>query len=244
MSKLNLIIVGLSVAASVVMTAAIERRWGNRQAAQTEALKEQAAQMAQATGEKARLSNLMAQVSTSKPISQEQLRDLLRLRNEVGQLRELQGQKAQLEATNARLREMEMRSQEVLARARALPNYWPKDQLAFAGYAEPEAAVRSLLAAQKNGDLKAMLDCFPPAIVTEMEASMKKDFGDDPGAWPAAFKTMMDGFMAGADGFHIIDQTVTGSNEVTINLSFDGEGRAQKMLLRKMGNEWKFAGGD
>jgi hypothetical protein len=186
----------------------------------------------------------VAHVTTSKPLSQEQLRELLRLRNEVGQLRELQGQKAQLEATHARLREMEMKSQEALARARALPNYWPKDQLAFAGYAEPESAVRSLLAALKNGDLKAMLDCFPPAIVTEMEASMKKGLGDDPAASSAAFQTMMDGFMAGADGFHIIDQTMTDSNEATIHLSFDGEGRAQKMVLRQIGNEWKFSGGD
>jgi len=243
MSKLTWIIVGLSAAAGIVMTAEIERWSSHQQRTQSVALKVQAAQITP-SAENARLTNLVAQVKTSQPLSMEQLRELMRLRNEAGQLRKLEAEKALLEATNARLREMDLKSQEALARARASPNYWPKDQLAFAGYAEPEAALRSLLAAMKNGDLNAMLDCFPQAIVAEMEALMKENLGDDPAARPAAFKTMMDGFMAGADGFHIVDQTMTDSNEVTINLSFDGEGRVQKMVLRKTGNEWKYAGGD
>jgi hypothetical protein len=243
MSKLTWIVVGLSIAASVVITAAIERRWANRQAAQTEALSEQAAQIAQATAENARLSHVVAQVTASKPLLPEQLRDLLRLRNEVGQLRQLEGHKAQIEATNERLREMDEKSQEALTRARALPNYWPKDQLAFAGYGDPASAVRSMLAAMKNGDVNALEDCFEPAIAAQLEADRKRD-GGDPAARDAEIKTMWSDFLATADGFHIIDQTMTDSNEVTLNLSFDGEGRAQKMVLRKIGNEWKFAGGD
>jgi hypothetical protein len=241
MSKLAWIIVGLSAATGVVMTVAVERRSAKQQVAQTERLKEQASRIAQAAAEKARLSNLVARVTT-QTLSPEQLRDLLRLRKEVGELRQLEGKKAQLEATNARLREMERKSQETLARARALPNYWPKDQLAFAGYAEPASTVRSLLTALKNGDLNAMLDCFDPAVAAEMEASMQQDLGDA-AARQAAFKTMVDGYLAGSDGFHIVDQTMTNSNEVTIDLSYDGEGRVDKVVLKKTGNEWKLGSG-
>ena len=242
MSKLKMILTGALVAASIVMTMAIERRSANRQDEQTGILKEQAAQIAQAAAENARLSSLVAQAATAPSLSPEQLRDLLRLRNEVGQLRKLEGQKPMLEATNAQLREMDVKSREALARARALPNYWPKDQLAFAGYGDPASALKSFLAAMKNGDLKAMLDCFDPAMAAGMEAEMKKE-GGDPAAKEAETNSMLGDFLEGADGFHIIDQTTTASNEVTVNVSFDGEGQVRKMVFRQIGNDWKFVDG-
>jgi hypothetical protein len=242
MSKLKLILTGLLVAASVVMTAAIERRSARRQDEQAGILKEQEAQFAYAAEENARLSNLVAQAATTPPLSPEQLRDLLRLRNEVGQLRKLEGQKPVLEATNAQLREMDEKSRAALARARALPNYWPKDQLAFAGYGDPVSAARSFLAAMKNGDLKAMLDCFDPTMAAGMEAELKKE-GGDPAAKEAETKSMLSDFLEGADGFHIIDQATTASNEVTVNISFDGAGQVRKMVFKQIGNDWKFVDG-
>jgi hypothetical protein len=242
MNKLTLIIAGISISVGVVMTVAVGRRFASQQCAQTEALNEQSAQIAQATAENARLSNLVARGTASQPLSPEQHTELLRLRNEVGQLRSLAGQKAVLEATNARLHEMAVKSETALSQARALPNYWPRDQVAFAGYGAPESTVRSFLAAMKNGDLDGFKDCFDPAQQTELEAELKKD-GGDPAAKEAEIKAMWGEFIATADGFHIIDQTVTGSNEMTINLSFDGPGHVEKMVLRKIGNDWKFAKG-
>jgi len=243
MSKLPLIIVGLAVAASVALTMAVERRSANRQTAQAEALREQAAQFSQAAAENARLSNLVARVKTSESLSTDQLRDLLRLRNEAGQLYRLADQKAALEATNAQLHELEKRSKETLDRARASPNYWPKDQLAFAGYADPESTVRSMLTAMKNGDFNAMKGCFPAAAAADLDAELKKD-GGDPAAKETEIANSWSDFIGLADGFHIVDQTVTDSNHVTINLSFDGQGRVQKIVLGKIGSEWKLDGGD
>ena len=33
---------------------------------------------------------------------------------------------------------------------------------------------------------------------------------------------------------------MTSTNRAVINLSFDGEGKTRKFVLRKVGNEWKF----
>jgi hypothetical protein len=237
MSKRTLIIVGILVVASVGATMAIERRAANRQRAQAEALEEQAAQIAQAAAEDERLTNLVAKVAASQSLSPEQLTDLLRLRNEVRQLHKLEGQKAQLEASNAQLRELDKKSRDALASAQALPNYWPREQLAFAGYAAPESTVKSMLAAMKNGDLKALKDCFDPSNAPPFDAEPKD--GVDRAVREAEVTAMLGEFVRAAEGFHIIDQTATGSNEMTINLSVDGAGRVEKMVLRKFGNDWK-----
>jgi hypothetical protein len=241
MSKFALITVTLLVAASAAVTVAIQRRSEKQQLAQTESLKQQADQIAQAAAENERLSHLVARAGTTQSLSAEQLRDLMRLRNEVGQLRNLEGQKAQLEATNTRLRDLAAKSQEALAHARSLPNYWPKEQLAFSGLSDPPSAVRSMLAAMKSGDLNALMDCFDPSIVTNFEAELKRE-GADPAVREAEIKTTLTDFVAHAEGFHIVDQTVTAPDEVTINLSLDGdgEGKILKMRMRRTGNEWKF----
>ena len=76
MGKLPLIIAGLSVAASVVVTVAIEQHWADRQTSQKEALKEQAAQIAQAKAENALLTTAVAKGATAPALSPEQFRGI------------------------------------------------------------------------------------------------------------------------------------------------------------------------
>jgi hypothetical protein len=40
-------------------------------------------------------------------------------------------------------------------------------------------------------------------------------------------------------GLHIVDRRVTSPNEVIFDLSFDGEQKGQKFVLKKVGDEWK-----
>jgi hypothetical protein len=40
-------------------------------------------------------------------------------------------------------------------------------------------------------------------------------------------------------GFHILDKKVTSPDQATLDLSFDGEGKAHKFVVQKTGNEWK-----
>jgi len=77
-------------------------------------------------------------VKNAQKLPADQFRDLLKLRGEIGQLRLAEQQ--QLQKTNA-----QSESQKQLAEAQAAPNYWPKERLAFAGYASPESALKSML---------------------------------------------------------------------------------------------------
>jgi hypothetical protein len=90
---------------------------------------------------------------------------------------------------------------------------------------------------------RRLRDSFDPSSAPDLDAEMKQN-GGDPAAKEAEINSALSDFMTAADGFHIVDETMTDSNEVTINLSFDGEGRVQKMVLKKTANEWKYAGGD
>ena len=242
MPRFTIISVCLLIAASVAVTVSIERRTNQRRLAQTELLNQQAAQIAQLSADNARLSNVVVQTAPAPGLSAPDLAELLQLRNEAGQLRKLAGEKARLEATNAALRDLAEKSKQTLARVRTLPNYWPKDQLAYAGYADPPATVKSLLAAMKNADLEALKNCFDPAIAPRLDAELNQE-GADPAQRRAEIKTMMTDFLSQADGFHIIDQTVTASNQVAINLSFDGAGRTEQLSLRKIGDTWKISDG-
>ena len=47
--------------------------------------------------------------------------------------------------------------------------------------------------------------------------------------------------LAPSIGFHILDKQVKSADEVVLNLSFDGEGKARKFVLKRTGNEWKLA---
>jgi hypothetical protein len=40
-------------------------------------------------------------------------------------------------------------------------------------------------------------------------------------------------------GFHILDKEVKSPDQVILDLSFDGEGKARKFVVQKTGNEWK-----
>jgi hypothetical protein len=42
-------------------------------------------------------------------------------------------------------------------------------------------------------------------------------------------------------GFHILDKNTKSPNEAILDLSFDGEGKARKFVMKRIGSEWKLA---
>jgi hypothetical protein len=164
---------------------------------------------------------------------------LLKLRNEAGQLRQSGIVKAQLQETNAQLRAVEAKAEKQLAEAQSAPNYWPKDQLAYAGYSDPESSMKSLLAAMNSGDVTSWRQSCTPEAIAQLESEWKKH-GLSEAQQNAQLKAMADNLMSSASGFHILDQKMISPDEAIINLSFDGEGTTRKFVLRKVGTEWKF----
>jgi K+-sensing histidine kinase KdpD len=238
MNKFSIGVITAVVTASVMICVAIQHGAGARLRRQDEAIRQRAEQLTELSAENDRLSNLILQVKNSGTLSKEQLTDLLSLRNEVRQLRENGTVKARLQETNARLREVEAKAKRRLAEAQVAPNYWPKEQLAYAGYSDPESCMKSILTAMRDSDVSSWRQSCTTEAVAQLEKEWK-EHGISEAGQEAEIKAMGDMLVAPSSGFRILDQKMSSPDEAVVNLSFDGEGAARKFVLRKVGDEWK-----
>src|SRR5882672_2931865 len=101
MTLRSLGILGVLVGASVAVSLALQRRAQSALREGQASLQEQSERLAQLSVEHQRLSNLVARINSDAALSEEQRRELLMLRNEVGQLRQACTEKSKLEAENA-----------------------------------------------------------------------------------------------------------------------------------------------
>jgi hypothetical protein len=239
MTRLTLGFVCVIAVTGIAASLVIQQSGQARLREKTEALRRQAEQIARLSAENERLSNLVARTANPQALPPDQLRELLRLRGQIGLLREAAREQARLEAANQQLRSELETPAKALAEARAAPNFWAKDQLAFAGYADPEAALKTLLWAMRNGDLKAYLACWTEG--ESVAALLQRQPREKVDAEMAAEGKMLAENLAPAVGFHILDKKTTSADEVILNLSFDGEGKTRKFVVKRTGNEWKLA---
>lgn len=239
MNKFKIGAISVVVVVSAIGTVAIQRRAAVHLRGQTELLQHQAEVAGRLSAENERLSNLVATVKSSNSLFREQLTELLNLRNEVGQLRRVKAEKPRLQADNAKLRARAEQTAKQLAEAQALPNYWPKDQLAYAGYGDPESALKSILAAMNNGDVSAWRTMLTPEALAEMQKEMAKH-GLSEAQEEAQMKAIAATLVSPSAGFHILDETMPTPDQAVINLSFDGEGVARKFVLKQVQNQWMF----
>ncbi len=230
-------LVGVIAVAGIAASLAIRQSGQAKLRQAAEAARLQADQIAQLAAENQRLSNVVARAGTSQGLPPDQLSELLRLRGQIGRLRQTAKEQAQLEAANQQLRATGANDELQLAAARAAPNFWAKDQLAFAGYADPEAALKTLLWALKNADLKACLASCD--LGPEASAALQQQPREQVEAQLAAELKMMSESLAPSIGFHIVDKKVKSADQAVLNLSFDGEGRVRKFVMKRTGNEWK-----
>src|SRR5260221_5139712 len=140
---------------------------------------------------------------TTAPLSKEQLQELLRLRGEVGVLRSQQKEMQMVQAENRQL---------LLARNQgpqpAAQDSFPKETWAFAGYADPESAFKTLIWAMSKGDLKTILGAVSPDEAT----GISKDFEGKSETEIAA------GAMGEITGFRIIKKQALSDDEVVLTV--------------------------
>jgi cell division protein FtsB len=237
MTKLTLGLVGAVTMTGIAASLAI---WHSGQAKlreNAETSRHQAEQIARLSAENERLSNQVARAKAAKSLAPDELSELLRLRGQVGLLRQTDKEEAQLQATNERLRAARAAWEKQVAEARAAPNFWAKDQLAFAGYAEPEATLKTVLWAMNTGDVKSYLAGW--ASGDNVNVLFKGELRDQDETEVAAGRKSLAETLGPSIGFHILDKKVKSPDQVILNLSFDGEGKARKFVVQKTGNEWK-----
>lgn len=127
------VITSIACVAAVVGLAvwlAVEHQARLRLVEEHKALEQQLGQLAGLVAENERLSNLVAQAHPSQSLPDDESRELLRLRGEVGLLRQ-QGE--ELES----VRNENRQARAGRAGAAATADYWPRDSWAFRGTPAP-----------------------------------------------------------------------------------------------------------
>ena len=215
-------VVGLAIWLAVVHQARV------RLGEEHKALEQQLGQMASLIATNEQLSNLVAQASRRQSLPEDQSRELLRLRGEVGVLRQ---QSHELES---------VRNENLQARAAgaaATADYWPRGSWAFAGYASPDAALRSSLWAANNGDLKALL----ASATGDLRKMLEEEFAGK-SETEASIRAMDE--VSRLSSVRVLNREVQADDIVVVTAVFEDrtESHTEKLIMKKIGNDWKISG--
>jgi hypothetical protein len=240
MKKLLFAIVLLTATCSVAVCVVIQRHAAAALRERADSVAVLAQAMAELNAQNLRLSQIVDKLKNTRSLSHDEMMELLKLRSNIGQTRQLVAAKPGLEATNTVLRKEEAIRLEHLAQAQAATNYWPKDQLAYAGFAMPDDTMKTLLwtMASGNFNMNAWQSYCTPRAVADLQREWKKD-GLSPEQQQAQFKAMADSFTSAAEGFHIVNKQLPAPDEALIDLSFDGEDAVRTFVLKKIDGQWK-----
>jgi len=197
-----------------------------------EALRQQADELAQLAAENERLSNMLKGGKSPASLSAAEFHELLRLRNQVGQLDRTRRQADELRAANQQL---------VVGLANSGTNqgYWTGQQLVFAGFADPESAMRSTLAAWISGDPAAFLASCVPAERAELE---KEREATSEAEFAARSKGLAALYGPATEGVRVLGKKTISQDEAVLDLYFEGDEKSREFLLRRFGDEWRVTG--
>lgn len=241
MNKLLFAITLLTATGSVAVCVAIQRHVAAAMRDRADSAAAQAQTIADLNAQNLRLSQIVDKLKSSRSLSHDEMTELLKLRSNVGQERQLLADKPALEAANTRLRKAEVTRLEHLAQAQAATNYWPKDQLAYAGLATPDDTLKTLLSAMasSNLNLNAFISYCTPQAVMDMQQEWNKD-GVSPDQQQARLKAIADEFISASEGFHIVNEQMPSPDQAVIDLSLDGKDVVRTFIFKKIDGQWKF----
>lgn len=174
-------------------------------------------------------------------VSEEAQTELLRLRNQAAQLKQATNELHKLRAQAQQLQAaaQQARSAEAVAAAAPQPTAAsaavPRESWAFAGYATPEAALQSTLFSMSQGDLQTFLASLAPEEAQRVQKSLESKPPEQ-----VAQETQRD--MAKVKSFQILNREDLAPDRVVLHVYAAGEDRLQRVLVQKIGDEWKMAG--
>ncbi|SRR6266446_8840340 len=173
------------------------------------------------------VSNPVNEAADTSPLSKEQFQELLRLRGEVGVLRSQQKEMQMVQAAHRQLLLTQNQGPPPAAQ-----DSFPKETWAFAGYADPESAFKTLIWAMSKGDLKTIQAGVSP----EEAAKISKEFEGKSESEIAAAAT------GEITGFRIIKKQAVSDDEEVLTLFGDGKEETVKLKFKRFGTEWKMSG--
>ena len=168
------------------------------------------------------------------PAGQTDHTELLRLRNEVRQLRGQQQEAGKLRAANQRAAE-ELKAGKFTPRRLAdMEGFIPREHWADAGFATPEAAVQSFFAAMISTDPEQVIRCAAPEVAEEMRKDVARDLEN-------FWRNLQDelGKVSKVAGLRITGRSKTDENRIVISVQLSADGESHGFPVRRYGNEWK-----
>src|SRR2546426_9036652 len=160
-------IMAASVAAPLLVQHYARVQWREREAL----LRQQSEQLAELSAQNKHLSNLVAQTNSSC-LSSDQFSELMKLRGEIGRLRQAASEVARFQAAHQQLlaasKDSEPQAGPALPDPQTLVAYWPKTQLTSAGYADPTSGLRTALWAMSRNDPSALAASVTPETRAEL----------------------------------------------------------------------------
>lgn len=163
--------------------------------------------------------------------SDAQTSELLRLRNEVGQLREQSNELARLRVALATGQKVQRGKPESAAtRLEAIP----KEAWTNVGYATPEAAFQTICFAMSSGDVQAYMNSLSP----EQQTNMMRAFQGKSEAEIAAGQRAE---MEPVNDFQIVGEIEVGQDQVQMLVHTAGEDLNTIFIMTNVNSSWKFA---
>jgi hypothetical protein len=201
---------------------------------QNESLRAEQAEAERLEAENQDLPKMRAAASAPAPASHNA--ELLRLRNEVRQLRSQLPELEKLRAANGSLAE-EIKAGKFAPRRMAdVEGAVPREKWEFAGFATPETAIQSFFTALASGDPEQFLRCAAP----QMEKGMRNELARDPEQFRQEF-TKQFSKMANLSGYRIVSRRPKAENpdQLEVGVQVVADGAAIPLQLFRVGNEWK-----
>ena len=232
MTRLQLGILSAVILAGGAACWVIEQSARSGLAQKNEALRQEADRLARLAAENERLSKLLKEGKSPASLSAAEFHELLRLRSQVGQLDRTKREADELRAANQQL---------VVGLANTGTNqgYWHGEQLAFAGFADPESAMKSTLAAWISGDPGAFLASCVPA---ERAALEKERAATSEAEFAARSKCLAGLYGPATQGVRVLGKKTLSQDEAVLDLYFEGDEKSREFQLRRFGDEWRVTG--
>jgi len=234
-TKLRLAVISVLVVAAAATPWLLQRQSEIKLREEISSLQTQLAQISQQRTEDRHPSEALAQAGGSLP--NDEFRELLRLRNEVGLLRQQTNEL--LKAQNSQLRAGQPSGKSARPPSLAAGDSVPVGSLSFAGYATPEAAFQSTLSADAKGDLKTFFDGFTPERRQEEEKHFAGKSEDELAAQAAQRAAHF-----AEENVRILNSNVVSQDEAELVVVLLGaeENGLVTFTMKRIAGQWKISG--
>ena len=223
----TLLLGALLVAGGII--AVVEHRATARLSEGNRALRQDVEQLARVGEEYRRLSNLLLRAS-SPALPETQMRELLRLRGEVGVLRRQTNELANVQTENSQLRSAS-NAPPPRDPSQPAPDYLPRESWAFAGYADPDSALQSCLWAWSSGDPKTVMASITPAHRAQWGFKSDEEIA-----------SQIARNLRNAKGFLILERKKVSDHEFRLSVSDAAIKQKIGFCYKRIDSEWKFDG--